>query len=101
MIRKKVSHKLTEFDYPLPKKYISQYPSSVRDQAKLMVLHKETGEIEHKKILDIANYLRKNDLIIFNNTKELIHGEVHSDLSKGIGSIEVWIQLFSGRESSG
>ena len=69
MIRKKVSHKLTEFDYPLPKKYISQYPSPVRDQAKLMVLHKETGEIEHKKILDIANYLRKNDLIIFNNTK--------------------------------
>ena len=69
MIRKKVSHKLTEFDYPLPKKYISQSPSSVRDQAKLMVLHKETGEIEHKKIPDIANYLRKNDLILFNNTK--------------------------------
>ena len=60
---------VTEFDYPLPKKYISQYPSSVRDQAKLMVLHKETGEIEHKKIPDIVNYLRKNDLIIFNNTK--------------------------------
>ena len=63
MIRKKVNHKLTEFDYPLPKKYISQHPSPVRDQAKLMVLHQETGEIEHKKILSMrsASFFRYPD----------------------------------------
>ena len=34
-----------------------------------MVVHKETGEIEHKKFIDIIDHMRKNDLLILNNTK--------------------------------
>ena len=53
----------------LPKKSISQYPEKKRDYSKLMVVHRETGEIEHKKFIDIIDHMRKNDLLILNNTK--------------------------------
>ena len=69
MIEKKKKYKLGDFDYPLPKKYIAQYPGEKRDQAKLMVVNKKTKTIEHKKFNNIGNYLRKNDLLILNNTK--------------------------------
>lgn len=69
MISKKPKFKLADFDYQLPKKYIAQYPSQRRDQAKLMVLHRDTGEIEHRKFSNIIDYLRKNDLLVLNNTK--------------------------------
>ena len=48
MIEKKKKWKLADFDYPLPEKYIAQYPAKRRDLSKLMVIHKDTGEIEHK-----------------------------------------------------
>ena len=69
MIQKKKKYKLADFDYALPKKYIAQYPAKKRDGSKLMVVHRETGDIEHKKFSDIPNYFRKNDLFMLNNTK--------------------------------
>ena len=69
MIEKKKKYKLGDFDYPLPKKYIAQYPGDKRDQAKLMVVNRESKTIEHKKFINIVDYLRKNDLLILNNTK--------------------------------
>ncbi len=69
MIEKKKKYKLGDFDYPLPKKYIAQYPGDKRDQSKLMVVNRKEKTIEHKKFSNIANYLRKNDLLILNNTK--------------------------------
>ena len=45
MIGKKKKYKLGDFDYVLPKKSISQYPEKKRDYSKLMVVHRETGEI--------------------------------------------------------
>ena len=69
MIEKKKKYKLGDFDYPLPKKYIAQYPGIKRDQSKLMVVNKEAKTIEHKKFSNITDHLRKNDLLILNNTK--------------------------------
>ncbi|MCK5330387.1 MAG: tRNA preQ1(34) S-adenosylmethionine ribosyltransferase-isomerase QueA [Candidatus Marinimicrobia bacterium] len=69
MINKKPKYKLVDFDYNLPEKYIAQYPAKKRDQAKLMVMHKENGSIEHTTFSNIDNYLRKNDLLILNRTK--------------------------------
>ena len=69
MIGKKKKYKLGDFNYNLPKKFISQYPEKKRDHSKLMVIHKDSGEIEHKKFTDIVDYMRKNDLLILNNTK--------------------------------
>jgi S-adenosylmethionine:tRNA ribosyltransferase-isomerase len=69
MIGKKKKYKLGDFNYNLPKKFISQYPEAKRDQSKLMVVHKDSGDIEHKKFANIIDYMRKNDLLILNNTK--------------------------------
>lgn len=69
MVKKKPKYKLTDFDYPLPEKYIAQYPALRRDLAKLMVVHRDEGEIEHRKFYNLVDYVRKNDLIILNNTK--------------------------------
>ena len=69
MIEKKKKYKLGEFDYPLPKKYIAQYPGDKRDQSKLMVVNRNDKTIEHKKFSNIVDHLRKNDLLILNNTK--------------------------------
>ena len=69
MIGKKKKYKLGDFNYRLPQKHIAQKPESRRDYSKLMVIHKDTGEIEHKKFYNIINYMRKNDLLVLNNTK--------------------------------
>ena len=69
MIEKKRKYKLHDFDYQLPKKYIAQYPEPRRDYSKLMVLHRDSQKIEHRKFLNLTDYLRKNDLLILNNTK--------------------------------
>ncbi|MED5316658.1 MAG: S-adenosylmethionine:tRNA ribosyltransferase-isomerase, partial [Candidatus Neomarinimicrobiota bacterium] len=69
MIEKKKKYKLGDFDYPLSKKFIAQYPEPRRDFAKLLVVHRDTGKIEHKRFLDITDYMRKNDLLVLNNTR--------------------------------
>ncbi len=69
MIGKKKKYKLGDFNYQLPKSYIAQNPIARRDYSKLMVVHKDTGEIEHRKFYNITDYMRKNDLLILNNTK--------------------------------
>ena len=69
MINKKKKYKLGDFNYMLPKKFIAQYPEPRRDYAKLMVIHRDTGKIEHRKFLNITDYMRKNDLLVLNNTK--------------------------------
>ena len=69
MIEKKKKYKLGDFEYPLPKKYIAQYPGDKRDQSKLMVVNRKEKTIEHKKFSNIVDHLRKNDLLILNNTK--------------------------------
>ena len=69
MIEKKKKYKLADFNYSLPSKYIAEYPAPRRDQAKLLVLHRDTGEIEHKKFFEITDYMRKNDLLLINDTR--------------------------------
>lgn len=61
--------KLSQFKFDLPKKLIAQYPSEHRDEARLMVVHKDTGKIEHKVFKDILEYFDEGDSFVFNNTK--------------------------------
>ena len=63
--------KLAHFDYVLPKELIAQYPLKARDSARLLVLNRRTGAIEHRIFKDITDYLNKDDLIVLNNTKVL------------------------------
>ena len=69
MIDKKKKYKLGDFNYKLPKSNIAQFPEKRRDYSKLMVVNRESGEIEHKRFYNIVDYMRKNDLLILNNTR--------------------------------
>jgi len=61
--------KVSDFNYDLPQELIAQHPIEKRDESRLMVLHKETGEIEHKTFKDIIDYLEPGDCLVRNNTK--------------------------------
>ena len=61
--------KLSDFDYDLPESLIAQEPSPIRDRSRLMVLDRETGDIEHNIFSDIERHLIPGDLIVLNNTK--------------------------------
>jgi len=63
--------RLSDFDYNLPKELIAQFPLKARDSARLLVLNRQKGTIEHRIFKDIVEYLRKDDLLILNNTKVL------------------------------
>ena len=58
-----------EFDYNLPKDLIAQTPLLKRDEARLMILDKENGNIEDKYFYNIIDYLDKNDTLVINDTK--------------------------------
>ena len=58
-----------DFDYELPQELIAQYPMEPRDHSRLMVVDKNTGEIEHKHFYDLLDYLEPGDVLVFNDTR--------------------------------
>ena len=69
LFEKRVKLRLNDFDYKLPKSRIAQEPWPRRDHSKLMVLNKKDQTIEHKKFHNLPDYVKKNDLVIVNETK--------------------------------
>ena len=61
--------KTSEFDFELPEKLIAQVPLNNRSESKLLVLHKNNGNIEHKKFNNIIDYFNKGDVLVRNNTR--------------------------------
>ena len=61
--------RLSEFDYHLPEHLIAQTPLTKRDDSRLLVLNKKSGETKHKTFIDIIDYIKTEDLLIFNDTK--------------------------------
>ena len=61
--------KLDDFDYELPEGAIAQTPLKDRSASKMLVLNKNTGEIEHKHFKDVIDYLNKGDTLVLNDTK--------------------------------
>ncbi len=90
MIEKKKKWKLADFDYPLPEKYIAEYPAKRRDLSKLMVIHKDTGKIEHKIFSNLPEYLRRNDLVILNNTK-VFPARLYASKDRTEAKVEVFL----------
>lgn len=62
---------LEDFDYDLPQELIAQVPLEKRDTSRLMVLDKNTGEVEHKHFTDILDYMEEGDTLVLNDTKVL------------------------------
>jgi len=60
---------LEDFNYHLPEELIAQEPIPERDQSRLLVLHKESGVIEHRHFFEILEYLEEGDLLVFNDTR--------------------------------
>lgn len=66
-----VKMKTSDFFYNLPEELIAQTPLEKRDNSRLLVLGKQSGDIEHKHFFDILSYLNKGDCLVLNNTRVL------------------------------
>lgn len=82
--------KLSEFEYRYPEEQIAQYPTQDRDAARLMVLHKKTGEIEHKTFRDILDYFDDRDVMVVNNTR-VFPARLYGNKEKTNARIEVFL----------
>ncbi len=90
--------KLSEFNYDLPEELIANYPCDNRDEAKLMVIHRDTGEIEHKLFKDLINYFEEDDVMIMNNTR-VFPARMYGNKEKTGAKIEVFLLRELNRES--
>ena len=63
--------KISEFDYYLPEELIAQKPADRRECSRLLVVHRDTGKIEHRHFYDIIDYLKAGDCLVLNNSKVL------------------------------
>jgi S-adenosylmethionine:tRNA ribosyltransferase-isomerase len=82
--------KLSQFKFDLPESLIAEYPSENRDEARLMVLNKKTGAIEHKIFKDILGYFDEKDVMILNNTK-VFPARLYGNKEKTGATIEVFL----------
>lgn len=90
--------KLSQFRFNLPKELISEYPAKNRDEARLMVVNKATGKIEHKLFKDLVNYFNDGDTMILNNTK-VFPARLYGNKEKTGATIEVFLLRELNRES--
>ena len=82
--------KLSDFKYNLPKTSIAKYPVSPRDKSKLMVLNRETQEIEDKVFTDVVDYMEKGDVLVVNETR-VFQARLYGKKEKTNAKIEVFL----------
>ena len=82
--------KLSNFSFELPESLLAEYPSEQRDEAKLMVLNREDGSIEHKHFKDLVDYFDEGDIMVFNNTK-VFPARLYGNKEKTGARIEVFL----------
>ncbi|MDO5106114.1 tRNA preQ1(34) S-adenosylmethionine ribosyltransferase-isomerase QueA [Capnocytophaga sp.] len=82
--------KLSNFNFELPKELLAEYPSENRDEARLMVLHRKTGQIEHRLFKDVIDYFDDGDVFVLNNTK-VFPARLHGNKEKTKAKIEVFL----------
>ncbi len=82
--------KLSQFTFDLPESLIAHNPAENRDEARLMVLDKKTGAIEHKIFKDILGYFEEKDVMILNNTK-VFPARLYGNKEKTGATIEVFL----------
>ena len=79
--------KTSDFDYYLPESSIAQTPAEPRDSSRLLVLQRDTGELEHRIFRDIGDYLRSGDVLVLNQTR-VIPARIYARKETG-GRVEI------------
>ena len=82
--------KLSHFQFNLPEELLAEFPSENRDESRLMVVHRKTGEIEHKMFKDIIDYFDDGDVMVLNNTK-VFPARLYGNKEKTGARIEVFL----------
>lgn len=82
--------KLSDFKFDVPKKLISLYPTENRDESRLMVLNRKTGQIEHRVFKDIVEYFGDGDVFVTNDTK-VFPARLYGNKEKTGAEIEVFL----------
>ena len=85
-----VKMKLSKFKFDLPSGLIAKYPSENRDESRLMVVHRDTGKIEHRMFKDIVDYFGEGDVMVVNDTK-VFPARLYGNKEKTGAQIEVFL----------
>src|SRR5438045_3068745 len=96
----------SEFDYHLPPEYIAQTAVEPRDSARLLVIHRNTGQLEHRTFRDLPEYLRPGDVLVLNRTR-VIPARLHATKIPSGGAVEIlllqriddrrWLAMIGGK----
>ena len=82
--------KLSEFKFELPQELLALHPAKNRDEARMMVVHRDTGKIEHKIFKDILEYFDEGDVMVINDTK-VFPARLYGNKEKTGAKIEVFL----------
>jgi S-adenosylmethionine:tRNA ribosyltransferase-isomerase len=82
--------KLSEFRFDLPANLMATHPAKNRDEARMMVVHRNTGKIEHKIFKDILEYFDEGDVMVINDTK-VFPARLYGNKEKTGAKIEVFL----------
>ncbi|MDR1681188.1 MAG: tRNA preQ1(34) S-adenosylmethionine ribosyltransferase-isomerase QueA [Prevotellaceae bacterium] len=89
--------KLSQFNFKFSNDLVAKYPAKFRDESRLMVVHRDSGKIEHKVFKDIIKYFEEDDLFVFNNTK-VFPARLYGNKEKTGAEIEVFLLRELNRE---
>lgn len=83
--------RLSDFDYQYPRELIAKYPAEPKDTARLMVIHRSTGQIEHRTVRDLPEYFSADDVLVVNDTKVFPARLFAAKEANGVENVEVFI----------
>lgn len=82
--------RLSQYNYDFSADLLAKYPAENRDESRMLVLHRATGEIEHKMFKDILDYFEEKDVFVFNNTK-VFPARLYGNKEKTGAEIEIFL----------
>ena len=82
--------KLSQYNYDFSADLLAKYPADNRDESRMLVLHRATGEIEHRTFKDILDYFEEKDVFVFNNTK-VFPARLYGNKEKTGAEIEIFL----------
>ena len=85
-----IKRKLSQFNFDLPEELLAERPAYNRDESRLMVVNRNTGEIEHRQFKDLVDYFDEGDVMIFNDTK-VFPARMYGNKEKTGARIEVFL----------